>query len=43
MAKTIVIDDETHKALREYADKNGTKLTWVISQAVKEWLKTRKK
>jgi predicted transcriptional regulator len=38
-AKMFVVSDDTHKRLKEYAQKKGYKLQYVADEAVSEYLK----
>lgn len=38
-AKILVVSDDTHKRLKEYAQKKGYKLQYVADEAVSEYLK----
>jgi predicted transcriptional regulator len=38
VAKMFVVSDETHKRLKEYAQKKGYKLQYVADEAVSEYL-----
>jgi hypothetical protein len=41
--KTINISDETHKALRAYCMKTGTKLQSIADKALAAWLRKASK
>jgi predicted transcriptional regulator len=36
--KIFVVSDETHRKLKEYAQRKGYKLQWVADEAVAEYL-----
>jgi hypothetical protein len=38
-AKMFVVSDDTHKRLKEYAQKKGYKLQYVADEAISEYLK----
>jgi hypothetical protein len=38
MNKSVIISEETHKLLKEYAQKKGYKLQYVADEAVCEYL-----
>jgi predicted transcriptional regulator len=38
VAKMFVVSDDTHKRLKEYAQKKGYKLQYVADEAVSEYL-----
>lgn len=37
-AKTFVVSDDTHKRLKDYAQRKGYKLQYVADEAVSEYL-----
>ena len=39
--KTFVVSDDTHKKLKDYAQRKGYKLQFVADEAVSEYLKAR--
>lgn len=41
--KIFVVSDETHRKLKEYAQRKGYKLQWVADEAVTEYLKRKEK
>ena len=41
VAKMFVVSDDTHKRLKEYAQKKGYKLQYVADEAVSEYLEGR--
>lgn len=40
-AKTFVVSDDTHKKLKEYAQRKGYKLQYVADEAVSEYLQRK--
>ena len=34
----IAIPPELHERLKNHAEKNGQKMTWIVKQAIEEWL-----
>ena len=40
-AKTFVVSDDTHKKLKDYAQRKGYKLQYVADEAVSEYLKRK--
>ncbi len=40
-AKVFIVSDDTHKRLKEYAQKKGYKLQYVADEAVNEYLKRK--
>jgi len=40
-AKVFVVSDDTHKRLKEYAQKKGYKLQYVADEAVSEYLEKK--
>ena len=39
--KTFVVSDDTHKKLKDYAQRKGYKLQFVADEAVSEYLKRK--
>ena len=39
--KTFVVSDDTHKKLKDYAQRKGYKLQYVADEAVSEYLKRK--
>ena len=39
--KTFVVNDDTHKRLKDYAQRKGYKLQFVADEAVTEYLKRK--
>lgn len=40
-AKTFVVSDDTHKRLKDYAQRKGYKLQYVADEAVTEYLQRK--
>ena len=40
-AKTFVVSDDTHKKLKDYAQRKGYKLQYIADEAVSEYLKRK--
>jgi predicted transcriptional regulator len=41
--KIFVVSDDTHRKLKEYAQRKGYKLQWVADEAVAEYLARKEK
>lgn len=39
--KHIIVEENIHKKIKEYADKNGLKLKFLVSSIIKKWLKNQ--